>query len=132
MKRPFAILLAATCFASACLAEPEPPETPEIPPAEETAIEAPAPVIRPLVGGGCAYERTVIGAPVVEVQENTVLLNDPAARNFNLPPVVFAEAPQVGDIVNVTKVKIIRGSCQPLIYTYAGPEVALTPVAPAN
>lgn len=125
MKRPFALLLAGVCFASACLASPEPPETP---PAEETAV-APvaAPVIRPKVGGPCAYETSVIAVPVTAVYENTVQLTDPDAREFNLPASAFEAPPAIGDLFNVTKRRIIQGTCQPFLYAYAGPYIPPEP-----
>ena len=121
-----ATLLVAICVASACHATPDP-----APPAEaETAIEpSEAPVMPIRVGGPCAYETTEIDATVLQVADGQVSMSQTEDRNFNLAAAAFTAPPVAGDVIRVTKRKITKGTCQPLIYTLAVPPADETPRA---
>ena len=125
MKLAPLILAAAFCLVAPAFAEPEPAV-----PAEAPAEPAAPAIPRIKVGGPCTYETTEIAATVIEVAEGSVLMSHAEDRNFNLGVNAFAVLPEPGDVLPVTKRKITKGTCQPLIYTLVVPP-AEEP-APAN
>ncbi|MEQ9506886.1 MAG: hypothetical protein RLO80_11500 [Hyphomonas sp.] len=120
-----ATLLVAICLAFASHASPEPTAD------SETAIEpSEAPVMPIRVGGPCTYETSEIDATVLQVADGQVSMSQAEDRNFNLAAAAFTAPPVAGDVIRVTKRKITKGTCQPLIYTLAVPPADETP--PAN
>lgn len=113
-----AALLAAVCVANACHATPDPAPAADA----ETAIEpSEAPVIPIRVGGPCAYDTSEIDVTVLRADEGSVLMSQAEGPNFNVAAAAFTTPPQPGDVIKVTKRKITKGTCQPVIYTLSVP-----------
>lgn len=120
-----ALLATALCFSGVSPAAAEPTPIDETVAMPEAA--APSPSIR--MGGPCAYETSVIDATVAELNGRYVLMSPVEGGSFNLDTALFPESPEPGQVVQVSRRKITKGTCQPLMYRLVSPK-ADTP--PAN